>query len=105
MLVYNTTFHVEEAQLQEFLCFVKDEYFPAVTKGGHLKRPRLVRLLGDVGEGLFGYAVMADAEGEAASLKKWKEETGNALLVKLQQKFGIKVLSFSTSMKVILEGE
>lgn len=105
MLLYNTTFHVEEEKLQEFLCFVKDEYFPAVTKGGYLKHVRLVRLLGDVGEGLFGYAVMADCEGEVIALKKWRQETGDALISQLAQKFGTKVLSFSTTMKVVKEGE
>lgn len=103
MLIYNTTFHVEESELQKFLCFVKDEYFPEVTKGGYLQKPRLVRLLGDVGEGLFGYALMAEVPGEAAALKQWRLETGNALIAKLQQTFGIKVLSFSTAMKVIKE--
>lgn len=103
MIIYNTTFHVEEAQLQAFLCFVKDEYFPAVTNGGHLVRPRLVRLLGDVGDGLYGYAVMADCPGEAAALKKWREETGNLLLSKLQAQFGTHVISFSTAMRVVKE--
>ncbi|MCR5393917.1 MAG: DUF4286 family protein [Bacteroidales bacterium] len=103
MLIYNTTFHVEEAQLQAFLCFIKDEYFPAVTASGHLSRPRLVRLLGDVGEGLYGYAIMADCAGEAAAIKKWRNETGDTLLQTLQQKFGTKVLTFSTAMKVVKE--
>lgn len=103
MLVYNTTFHVEEAMLQSFLCFVKDEYFPKVTVGGYLENPRLVRLLGDVGEGLFGYALMADCPGEAAALKKWRQATGDALIAKVQQQFGTKVLTFSTAMKVVME--
>ncbi len=103
MIIYNTTFHVEESQLQAFLCFVKDEYFPAVGNGGYLKNVRLVRLLGDVGEGLYGYAIMADCEGEAAALKKWREETGNRLLAKLQAQFGTAVLTFSTAMRVVKE--
>lgn len=102
MLVYNTTFHVEEAVLQQFLCFVKDEYYPKVTAGGHLENPRLLRLLGDVGDGLFGYALMADCPGEAASLKKWRHETGDALIAEVQKKFGTKVLTFSTSMKLVV---
>ena len=101
MIIYNTTFHVEESQLQAFLCFVKDEYYPAVSKGNYLTNVRLVHLLGDVGDGLYGYAVMADCEGEALALKKWREETGNELLRKLQARFGTKVLSFSTAMRVV----
>lgn len=101
MLLYNTTFHVEEAKLQPFLCFIKDEYFPAVTQGGHFCNPRLVRLMGDVGEGLFGYAIMADCN-DISCIKKWRQSTGDALLTKLQQQFGTTVLSFSTTMKIIL---
>lgn len=104
MLIYNTTFHVEEAVLQPFLCFIKDEYVPNVGRGGHLRNVRLVHLLGDVGEGLYGYAVMAEVPEEVAGLKKWRKETGDGLIASLQQKFGIKVLSFSTTMKVIKEG-
>ena len=103
MLVYNTTFHVEEAQLQPFLCFVKDVYFPAVTDGDFLTHPRLVRLLGDVGEGLMGYAIMADCAGGAADIKRWRQATGDALLARLQQQFGTRVLTFSTAMTVVLE--
>ena len=103
MLIYNTTFHVEEAVIQKFLCFVKDEYFPTVTEGGYMTHPRLVHLLGDVGENLMGYAVMADCAGEAADLKKWRKETGDRLIAKLQEQFGTTVLSFSTAMKVVKE--
>lgn len=103
MLIYNTTFHVEEAVLQKFLCFVKDEYFPAVTEGGYLTHPRLVHLMGDVGEGLIGYAVMADCPGEILDIKRWRDATGNRLIQKLTADFGTKVLSFSTAMKVIKE--
>ncbi len=103
MLIYNTTFHVEEAVLQKFLCFVKDEYFPAVTEGGYLVRPRLVHLMGDVGEGLLGYAVMADCPGEIMDIKRWRDAAGNKLIARLTAEFGTKVLSFSTTMKVIKE--
>lgn len=102
MIVYNTSFHVEEQVLQKFLCFVKDEYFPAITKGGHMINPRLVHLMGDVGEGLYGYAVMADVPGDIMGLKKWRQETGDALIAKLAAEFGTKALSFSTTMKVIM---
>jgi len=103
MLIYNTSFHVEEAVLQKFLCFVKDEYFPAVTEGGYLVRPRLVHLMGDVGEGLMGYAIMADCPGEILDIKRWRDATGNKLIDRLKTEFGTKVLSFSTAMKVIKE--
>lgn len=103
MLIYNTTFHVEESVLQKFLCFVKDVYFPTVTEGGFLQRPRLVHLLGDVGDGLIGYAIMADCPGEIMNIKRWRDNSGTKLIQRMTTEFGTKVLSFSTTMKVIKE--
>ncbi|MDO4497072.1 MAG: DUF4286 family protein [Bacteroidales bacterium] len=103
MLIYNTSFHVEEQVLQQFLCFVKDDYFPAITQGMYLQNPRLLHLMNNVGDNLYGYAVMAEVPGDIVALKKWRKETGDALISSLQQKFGTKVVSFSTTMKVIKE--
>lgn len=103
MLIYNTTFHVEEAVLQKFLCFVKDVYFPAVTEGGYLTHPRLVHLMSDVGDKLMGYAIMADCPGEVMDIKRWRVATGDKLIAQLTAEFGTKVLTFSTAMKVIKE--
>lgn len=102
MLIYNTSFHLaSEGVIQEFLTFMKGTYLPAVCSKGYVTNPRFVRLLGEVSEGAFGYAVMIDCEGEAVALKKWRKEVGDGLLAALQAKFGTQVLTFSTAMKVV----
>ena len=72
MLIYNTTFHVEgEAQLGPFLTFMRDVYVPAAIRDGYLRNPRFVRLLTDLGDNLFGYALMCEVE-DVQTLKRWK---------------------------------
>ena len=86
MLIYNTTFHVEgENNLSPFLTYMRDVYVPAAIRDGLLQNPRFVRLLTEVGDNLFGYALMCEVEAN------------------FHQQFGEKVLMFSTSMKDVTE--
>jgi hypothetical protein len=103
MLIYNTTFHVEgENNLSPFLTYMRDVYVPAAIRDGLLQNPRFVRLLTEVGDNLFGYALMCEVE-DVKILKKWKLETGRTLESNFHQQFGEKVLMFSTSMKDVTE--
>lgn len=102
MLIYNTTFHLDgESLISPYLTFMKEYYLPSVTARGYLTNPRFVRLLGDCGEGIIGYALMCDVEGEAAALKKWRHEIGDVLLSSLYDRFGTSITAFSTAMKVV----
>ena len=99
MLIYNTTFHVDgERIVGHFITYMRDIYFPAVTARGYLKNPRFVHLLTNIGEGLTGYALMCDVE-DIHDLKRWREEIGHTLESNLYDRFGQKVLTFSTTMK------
>ena len=101
MLIYNTTFHVDgEHQLSAFLTYMRDVYYPGVTRGGYLQNPRFVRLLTEIGDNLIGYALMCEVE-DVKTLKKWKLEVGRELESGFHQQFGEKILTFSTSMKVV----
>lgn len=101
MLIYNTSFHVDgEALIGPFLTYMRDYYLPAATARGYLRNPRLMRLLTDVGEGLFGYALMCECDS-AADLKRWKQEIEDVLLSSFRDRFGERILTFSTTMTVI----
>jgi hypothetical protein len=103
MLIYNTTFHVDgEQHVAAFLTYMRDVYVPTAIRNNYLRNPRFVRLLTDVGEGLFGYALMCEVE-DVQTLKKWKLETGHTLESNFHQRFGEKILMFSTSMKDVTE--
>ena len=81
---------------------MRDVYVPAAIRDGLLQNPRFVRLLTEVGDNLFGYALMCEVE-DVKILKKWKLETGRTLESNFHQQFGEKVLMFSTSMKDVTE--
>jgi hypothetical protein len=103
MLIYNTTFHVDgERHLSSFLNYMRDVYVPAAIEKGYFRNPRLVRLLADVGDNLFGYALMCEVE-DIQQLKKWKLEIGHTLESNFHQQFGEKILMFSTAMKDVSE--
>ena len=45
MLIYNTTYHVEEGQEKFFLAWMQEFYLPEVEKHGTLYAPRIARIL------------------------------------------------------------
>lgn len=102
VLIYNTSFHLEgETLIGPFLCYMRDEYLPQVEQSPYLSCPRFVRLLTDVGEGVFAYSLMCDCP-DVVALKKWRKETGDRLLADLHARFGQKILTFNTTMKEIV---
>lgn len=103
MLLYNTTFHVDgEHLLSPFLTYMRDVYFPAVTARGYLRNPRFVRLLTDIGDNLIGYALMCETD-DVVTLKRWRKEIGDVLASNFHDRFGEKVLMFSTTMKDVTD--
>ena len=46
MIVYNTTYHVDEADEQLFLNWIHEYYLPEVLKDGTLRNPRVLKVLG-----------------------------------------------------------
>ena len=103
MLIYNTTFHIDgEHLLSLFLTFMRDEYLPAVMAAGHLRNPRFVRLMVDLGDTMTGYALMCEVD-DVQTLKHWKQQAGHDLEKRLFNCFGEKVLMFSTAMKDVTE--
>lgn len=51
MLIYNTTYHVEEGQEKNFLIWMQEYYLPEVEKNGTLHAPRISRILSHIEEG------------------------------------------------------
>ena len=46
MIVFNTTFHVDEAIQDDFIEYMLQEFIPMATKSGLLTYPRLARSFG-----------------------------------------------------------
>ena len=48
MLIYNTTFQVDDEVHDNFLIWIKESYIPEVEKHGALRAPRICRVLSPI---------------------------------------------------------
>ena len=101
MLIYNTTYHVEEDQEKYFLIWIQEYYFPEIEKNGILHVPRILRVLSHREEGSACFSVQFEVE-DSARLHRWHCEQGVKLNDELLRIFGDKVVGFPTLMEVIV---
>ena len=100
MLIYNTTYHVEEGEEKNFLIWMREYYLPEVEKYGTLLAPRILRVLSHRDDG-ESYSVQFEVEN-SAKLHRWHQEQGVKLNEELLKIFKDKVIGFPTLMEVIL---
>lgn len=101
MLIYNTTYHVEEGQEKYFLAWMQENYLPEVEKYGTLTAPRISRILSHIEEGSTCYSVQFEVE-DSAKLHRWHQEQGAKLNAELLKILKDKVIGFPTLMEVIV---
>ena len=82
MIIFNTTYHADNARKDEFIGWLKESYIPTVLEHGLLQEPQLT-------------------SPDTQALERWHEECGEALLAEMQKRFGDQVLGFSTLLEVI----
>lgn len=99
MLIYNTTFQVDEDAHDNFLIWIKENYIPEVQKHGTLKTPRVCRILSNKESGTC-YSLQWEVENSGL-LHRWHTEQGARLNEELTQIFKDKVVGFPTLMEVI----
>ena len=68
MLVYNTTYHVDDEMIGNFLIWLKECYIPEVEKHGLLKTPRLCKVLNHREDTGVSYSLQWVAESPTDSL-------------------------------------
>ncbi|WP_300704408.1 DUF4286 family protein [Bacteroides sp.] len=100
MLIYNTTYHVEEGQEKYFLVWMQEYYLPEVAKNGTLTAPRIARILSHIEEGSICFSVQFEVE-DSAKLHRWHQEQGVKLNEELLKTFKDKAIGFPTLMEVI----
>lgn len=101
MLIYNTTYHVEEGQEKYFQVWMQEYYLSEVQKDGTLCAPRIARILSHIEEGSVCYSVQFEVES-SAMLHRWHQEQGVKLNEELLKTFKDKVIGFPTLMEVIV---
>lgn len=101
MLIYNTTYHVEEDQEKYFLIWMQEVYLQEIEKTGMLKSPRILRVLSHREEGSVCFSVQFEVE-DSAALHRWHSLQGGKLNEELLKIFKNKVVGFPTLMEVLV---
>lgn len=99
MILFNTTFHVEDEVHNEWINWVKETYIPTATESGLITDPLLCKVLNHHDTG-SSYSLQFKTD-DTATLHRWYANTGNRLQVALQTTFGTKVLPFTSLLEVV----
>ena len=100
MIIYNTTFHIEESIQHSFIEYVRQNVIPQATKSGLLTSPRFSRIFDVHEEEGLSYALEFAAES-ISILEQWNKTESAAIITPLMEKFENKVAGFSTVMQII----
>ena len=89
MLIYNTTYHVEEGEDKNFLIWMQEHYLPEVEKNGTLYAPRIARILSHIEEGSICYSVQFEVENSAqmGSIQIWTIHTAITIITFYSRRF------------------
>lgn len=100
MLIYNTTYHCEQACYDEFVEWLRKVYIPTAMAHGAISSPRMSRILGhEENEGVSISLQFSTADFD--TLSAWYEACGATLIEELEKNFHQRVAGFSTIMQEI----
>lgn len=100
MIIYNTTFNIENDILTECVDYLKKDYIPKAAASGFLMTPYLRRILQDQSEEASSYSVQFHVKNYE-TLEYWLQNEGRALQQELVLRFGPKIVGFSTLLEDI----
>jgi hypothetical protein len=100
MIIYNTTFHIEEGIQDDFIEYIRQNVIPQATKSGLLISPRFSRIFGEHEDKGFSYALEFTTES-IDKLEQWNKTESTAVTTPLIEKFKDKIVGFSTVMQTI----
>lgn len=99
MIILNTTYYVHHTIDCEFRQWVRERYFSSALGNG-LSSPSLARILVEPRDGMSGYAVQFRAD-DLKQAENWHDGLGSVLRGELVERYGTKILSFTTYMEVL----
>lgn len=100
MLIFNTTYQVDNNDAREFVIFVHEQFMPATHQQGDMKNGRLLRILSHKDPDSECFAVQFEVE-DTAALHHWHTQLGQSLEKDIEKMFNGRVVGFSTIMEVI----
>ncbi|WP_300244178.1 DUF4286 family protein [Massilibacteroides sp.] len=100
MIVYNTTFHIDNEILDEGVTYLKEVYMPKASANGFLLNPFLRKVLHDSEDDGVSFSVQFHVKN-MDTLNFWLESEGRALQQELVGRFGRKIVGFTTLLEEI----
>jgi hypothetical protein len=100
MIIYNTTFHIEESIQNDFVEYILQVLIPQATGTGLLVSPRFSRIYGEHEDKGFSYALEFTTD-TLDKLEQWNKTESTAVTTPLIEKFEEKIVGFSTVMQTI----
>lgn len=100
MLVFNTTYTIQNEDARNFVIWVHQCYLPRVAEHGALSNPRMLRILSHKDEETECFSLQFDVK-DSASLHTWYTQQGQSLADEMKKMFEDRFVGFSTIMEVI----
>lgn len=100
MVILNTTYSVEAQEQENWLHWLRTEYYDFLDSTGMVCSKLLTRVLVGQDGGSFSYSLQLTMEG-ASVYQEFEQKYLPQCEAKLINKFGTKVVSFSTLLKVL----
>jgi len=100
MLIFNTTFHLDDTVHEECVKYLIEVYIPQSLSDGLLEQPSLARIEARHEEGGVSYALQFKTK-DMNTLNEWAAGVGVSVQKGLVDAFGNKVSGFSTLLEEI----
>ncbi|WP_106829543.1 DUF4286 family protein [Parabacteroides pacaensis] len=100
MIIYNTTFHIEKEVLAECVDFLKKTYIPQAIASGFLMNPKMYRVVSSEDEGGESFSIQFSVKN-TETLDYWMGKEGKACHRSLLERFGEKIIGFSTLLEEV----
>ncbi|GAB6007824.1 DUF4286 family protein [Dysgonomonas reticulitermitis] len=100
MIIFNTTFHVEDDVLNDYINFMKETYIVRAASSGFLHEPRFARIHARHEESGSSYSLQFSVKN-VETLNHWFSSEGEILQGELASRFGDKALGFVTLLEEI----
>lgn len=100
MIIFNTTFLVEDDILDNYIRFMKETYIATASDSGFLHEPRFCLIHSQHEESGSSYSLQFRVKN-VDTLNHWFATEGQALQTELTARFGNKALGFVTILEEI----
>ena len=100
MIIFNTTYHVEDEILDDYILFMKENYIITAASSGFLYEPRFCRIHSQHEESGSSYSLQFKVKN-VDTLNHWFATEGQTLQREMSTRFGNKALGFVTLMEEI----